>query len=337
MRAKAIWPLLVAVAVAALLSPGVASAAAHGPNPRGYHLKAEATESFLAQGTRGYTFGVKVLDHRTLEVTATKLALGTGIGSVGATYTVPYRRPHDSDAINARIGGLGRIDVRFVRESVKKEPPFLSECHGGKTVIEEGDFVGTISFRGERGYTRVRAHHAFGTITKSPALTCRFHQSKTEKAEAKKRVEKEEAEIESGSSEPESEGVELKVTAKGGRAGFRGVRIRLRNGPGDGFGLISFDAEASRRRGRIEEASQAGTVFDAGKSFVSPEPRYPTREAVIRPGRPFIGSATFRRAPEEPVSWTGDLRVELPGFGIVRLAGAATHVAMCEPINCMGR
>jgi hypothetical protein len=62
--------------------------------------------------------------------------------------------------------------VRFVPESEKEVPPALTECQGGKTVIEEGQFVGQISFRGEHGYTRVRAHHAIGTITKSPELTC---------------------------------------------------------------------------------------------------------------------------------------------------------------------
>ena len=315
----------------------MAKPAAHDPAPRGLRLKPSTSETIFAQGTNGFILGFKVVDRRTLEVTATKLALATGIGAVGATYTVPYRQPRGSDRIEARLGRLGRIDVRFIPESVRREPPILSQCHGGKALVEEGEFVGSISFHGEGGYTKVRIHHASGEISTSPELHCIFTASKSGRAEAKAETEEAEAETEAGESQAESEAVELKVTAVGRRVDFDGARIRLRSRPGHGFGLINFEATASRHRGRIFETSEAETVFDAGKSFVSPEPRYPTREAVIRPGRPFTGSATFRRAPGGSVSWTGDLSVELPGFGHVRLAGKGTHVAMCEPIDCMGK
>jgi hypothetical protein len=44
-----------------------------------------------------------------------------------------------------------------------------------------GRFVGLIVFRGERGYTRVRAHRAFGAIARTPALTCRHTAAKSRK------------------------------------------------------------------------------------------------------------------------------------------------------------
>jgi hypothetical protein len=70
---------------------------------------------------------------------------------------------------------------------------------------------------------------------------------------------------------------------------------------------------------------------------LSPDPQRPTSEAVIHPDSPFSGSATFRRPPEGEPTWTGDLKVELPGLGLVRLAGKGTHAAMCEPTHCMGQ
>lgn len=324
---------LVAIAVLAPAGAPGALAASHGPRSRGTRLKRTVAESFSLFGTRGFIVTVTVANRHTLQISTSKLAVGLGIGATGATYTVPYRKPGNSDDIKARIGHIGRIDVRFLPESVKKEPPFLSECHGPKTVIEQGEFVGSIDIRGERDSTRARARHAVGTITKSPALTCKFSANG---AQREKAAEKKEAESESQPSESESEGIELKATTADGRVSLKGVRVRLREKPGKGFGLISFEATAQWHLGRVKVSSQATTVFDAGKSFVSPEPPRPTKEALIRPGRPFKGSATFRRTPSGGVTWTGDLRAELPGLGVVRLAGPGTHAAMCEPAHCMG-
>lgn len=170
MRAKAIAGVLALGAMVIVALPGAASAhaAAHGPATRG--IGRSVYESFDLHGTNGFLVGVEVLDRRSLKFSVSKP--GSGLGFTQTTYSIPYRQPAGSDHIKARIGGLGRIDVRFVPESVKEEPPFRSECHGGKTVLEEGQFVGQISFHGERGYTRVRARHAGGFITKSPHLIC---------------------------------------------------------------------------------------------------------------------------------------------------------------------
>jgi hypothetical protein len=121
----------------------------------GLKIKREVAESAFLQGTNRFTVVVRLRDRRTLEVSTEKLA--EGLGGAGATYVAPYRQPRGSNEIKATIGGLGLIDVRFVPESEEEAPPALTECQGGKTVIEEGKFVGQISFRGECGYTRVRA------------------------------------------------------------------------------------------------------------------------------------------------------------------------------------
>jgi hypothetical protein len=333
-RAKTIAAVLALVAILGVALP--CGASAQGPKDRTFKLRPEVFESFSVNGTHGYSFSVKLRDRNTLEIEASKLAKGLAVKS--ADYTVPYHQAPGSEQISARIGRLGRIDVHFVPEYTSKEPPFLPECEGAKTVIEEGFFVGSIDFRGERDFTRVRAHHAHGAVTKSPELTCRNEplpkkgEKATEKVRERESSEagKEEEKEEAGSG---TQAVGLKVKADGDRVGFEAIVLRFWTKK-KSTAIIGFEASASRRLGRIEEKSAAGSIFVRGKSFVFPDPQHLTQEAVIRPGPPFTGAATFRRDDEGKTTWTGDLSVELPGYGTVHLAGKGTHAAICELEGC---
>jgi hypothetical protein len=319
-----------AIAILALPGGANAQAVAHGPASRSLKFKPKVVEAFAVRGTRGYEVGVEVLDRHNLEVVAAKRA--AGIAGQSATYTVPYRQAPGSDEIKARIGHLGQVDVRFVPKSVKKETPPLPECEGGKTVVEKGYFVGLVSFRGERGYTRVRVRRAPGAVTRSPRLTCRFKSDRKHEKATKRTAERATPESEG---ELKTESVQLKAKADNGRVDLKAVLFRLRTKK-ESVALISFEATATRHLGAIKETSVAVTAFDKGSSFLLPDPLHPTSEAVIHPPSPFSGKAIFRRPPHGPPTWTGDLRVELPGLGVVRLAGKGTHAAMCEPVQCMG-
>ena len=46
-----------------------------------------------------------------------------------------------------------------------------------------------------------------------------------------------------------------------------------------------------------------------------PDLTHLTQEGVIKPPAPFTGSATYLRESADSISWTGDLSVDLPGFG----------------------
>ncbi len=331
MRAKLIAAVLALVAIVGMALPGVAGA--QGPRGRTVKLHREVVEGFFLNGTHGYVLSVTIRDRDTLKVSASKLS--KGLGTQTATYTVPYHQAPGSDEIKARLGRLGRIDVRFAPEETTKEPPILPQCAGGKTVTEGGFYVGFISFRGERDFTRVRAHHAFGVVTTTPELTCRKEPlpEKGEKATEKARRGK------STGTEGEEEAlagaqaVGLKVKVDGDRVGFEAFVLRFWTKK-KSAAIIGFEASASRHLGRIEEDSSAGSIFAPGKSFLFPDPKHLTREAVIRPGPPFSGAATFRRDAEGKPSWTGDLSVELPGYGKIRLAGKGTHATICELEKC---
>lgn len=171
MKARGIVAVLAAmVLLGALALPGSSAAAV---KPASRHTPRSVVEEFSLQGTHGFTVTASVRDRRRLGLTATAFH---GLFSIDeAIYRLPVRRPHGSADINARIGRLGHIDVHFVPESIEEEaPPRSLGCHGGKITVEDGHFVGLIAFTGERGFTRVRAHQATGSITvrrPSPAIS----------------------------------------------------------------------------------------------------------------------------------------------------------------------
>lgn len=71
--------------------------------------------------------------------------------------------------ISGRIGGLGRVKVRF--HGRRKGEFSIPHCTG-HIVRRFGVFVGTIRFHGERGYTRVRSHRARGTVDVPRHMHC---------------------------------------------------------------------------------------------------------------------------------------------------------------------
>jgi hypothetical protein len=332
MRAKAIAAVLALAAIAgASLAP---SAGAQSPRSRTFTAKPEILESFSVEGSHGYAFTVEIRDRHTLEVSTGKFVAGPSIAAVGATYTVPYHQAPGSDSIETKVGGLGRIDVSFLPESRKKVHPENSNCTGGKTLVEEGHFVGRISFDGDGGYTHVHTGKAKGVIVETPALTCPAGERPiSEKALAKEleRV-REDAEPQPDS---EIESVGLRARTDGGRVGFKANLLRFK-GKKKSTALISFTATGARHRGAVKEKSTAVSAFAPGRTFLVPDFLHPTTEATIQPGAPFTGSATFHREPGGPASWHGDLAIDLPGFGKIRLAGKGVKASMCETLLCRG-
>jgi hypothetical protein len=330
-KAKAISSLLLAGALAMALS-GPAGAAS---KPASRQSPPLVEEQISTQGTNGFLVGINVHDRHKLTLTATKITHGLSIES--ATYEVPIRISPGSDEIKASFGSLGHIDMRFVVDSAKEFAPD-PDCTGGKTVQEVGHWVGTLVFRGEEGFTRIRSDRAPGTVLTAPPLRC--HQGKTPSL---KQIEREleaigeeaEGEEESGESseaEEEAQTLELLVSARHGRVGL----IAFREAAGKGHKRSSTTdliVAGKRRRGRIEETGSILDIFAPGSYLRPAKSLEPTAEAVLKAPDPFSGSATFRTPPKGPTFWNGDLKVALPGFGTVRLTGKATRAVLCESLT----
>jgi hypothetical protein len=332
--------------VVVALSPAVGTAAGakpanRHPKPTYKTLKASASETFELSGTNGFRVDATLRDRHELALTVLPTHGG---GFSSTTYTLEAPQQHGSDGIKARLGKLGSIDVRFVAESSHHEKPLLPVCRGGRPTVEEGRFVGQIHFHGEDGYTRVDTHRAFGEVKTQPELRCNV---RALKAELKKLLEelgeigKNEKKEEKGSEEaeepePEVHLVKLKAKVRDRQIAFEASRISVREPGKKGTAFTGFSVQAERHRGRIDEVASAFGLFKPGSAFTVPDITHLAREGVIRPPAPFSGSATYRRESPRSLSWTGDLSVDLPGFGRVRLAGRQTTATVCADDGCRG-
>jgi hypothetical protein len=338
-RRKALVALFAAIAIAALLLPAVVIARTRPANrhpeaPR-RQVRPEVSEQFALIGTNGFEITLDVTDRRHLSLTALKW--GNVIES--ASYSLrldPRRRSGD---IVARLGRLGRIDVRFTPRKVYREKPPRG-CDGAKTVIEQGRFVGVIAFRGEHAFTEVDDHRAPGAITRTPALTCPATAPPPDPKKLRrqlKALERAEEEVEDEGGEEEGLSVRLSATARGGRVTLEATKVALKEKHAKPLSLTNIVVTGRRQRGRIAEKSTAGYIFGKGSTFLVPNREKPSSEGILKPPAPFSGTATFRRHRVKPPTWTGDLKFDLPGFGPVRLAGPGTSASMCDGFVCQLR
>jgi hypothetical protein len=341
MKTRALVPLLATIAFAALLLPGVAPArtrpaSRHTPTPKA-PTPPEVSAQFSLPATNGFEVTASV-DHRR-QLTLTALKWGNVIQS--ASYSLALRPRRGSDEIVANLGKLGRIDVRFVPQKLHYEKP-PKDCHGPRIVIEQGHFVGAVAFHGEDGFTEARAHRAAGAITRVPSFECppagpppNLKKIRRELEALEKAAKAEKAEMEE--KKEESLAVRLHATARGGRVSLTATKFVLKEKHGEGLSLNNLIVTGIRQRGRIKEESAAAELFGKGSTLVVPNRKNPASEGILKPPAPFSGSATFRRHPKKPPSWTGDLRIDLLGFGQVRLTGPGTHASMCEGTACLLR
>jgi hypothetical protein len=91
-------------------------------------------------------------------------------------------------------------------------------------------------------------------------------------------------------------------------------------------------AETLERRGRV--SIQMGTLIEWGPESIlaSPLGMQPVTAAVSLP-RPFAGTGSYFEESGQPPSWTGSLRVRLPGADRVPLTGPGFTAALCRGQN----
>ncbi|HMC50026.1 MAG TPA: hypothetical protein VKH20_05220 [Solirubrobacterales bacterium] len=50
----------------------------------------------------------------------------------------------------------------------------------------------------------------------------------------------------------------------------------------------------------------------------------------LKPTQPFLGKGSYSKSTGEPPQWSGDLRVPVPGDGVLSLAGPNFNSALCR-------
>lgn len=293
-----------------MVVPGEACPVAHIHLTVGYACDAE----FTLRGRDGY----KITVSADPEGRAGVVELRAEGRSITAQYSVLGHAT--ADTIKARFGRLGRVSVRFEPSGRLRRIRVPKTCMKDRPRVitsRLGTFVGTIEFRGERGYTSVSARHATGGIgdplANTPTkLVCDFHESAAER-------------------ERELESVGLDASSSDAKFGFYASRLTGRWSrqafpvePGASKGPRNlFLAGRSERTGRMSILRYAASV-GGPEDFVFDTA---LTSATVSPPFPFTGSGSFLRNPDGSTSWTGTLAVPLPGLGTVGLTGGSSELA----------
>ncbi len=237
MRAKAFAAILAATAALIVLALPTSAGAA-----KAYHQPASVSANLQGTGTDGFHFFLFAFD-RGVVFSLVKIS-AEGAETVSYYDLHHKRRPEfDEGRLDLKVGNLGHFRGRFVAHSTKTEK--LPEgCTGEPTTIEEGDFVGSFVFHGERGYAGIHAGREKGSVTRIGTADCEFpkghrrhrrpsRHAKKEREQERERAEGEfrlvagdakgrlliQASREEAPREPNSQPTYFDVTLDGGKAG----------------------------------------------------------------------------------------------------------------------
>lgn len=215
-------------------------------------------------------------------------------GQAGAFYVAPATVA-DSSLI-ADLGDLGEISVQFNPSGeLRTERP---RCGGESVPFDSGYWEGRIEFHGEEGYTQVQATKASGSLQFVLDLLCPGI---------------------SGGNGKLLPGAELDVEVRRARSAAR-LKV-VKNAPER---PAHFEASAYEVHNGI--AIDRFTNLIAGADTFRYDPLL--RTAVLRPPRPFSGSAQYRRPAKAANRWTGDLSLDFPGKSNVRLNASGFKVRL---------
>jgi hypothetical protein len=312
--ARAWLPACVAV-LAMLVLPAVASArdtldVKHG---------GVATEMSV-QGSHGYEIRIGGgSEGRVGRVVVTAVNRAVGRGAVVASYEAPGRVTRSG--VHANLGRLGRISVRFRRigEPKVSRLPSARKCKGRDPIVERGRFEGTIRFRGEQGFTEVTTQGAKGKVARVFKRRCSGPDRKRGAGVAAMSRE-----------DLDSLGTALITGAEdqGRTVSFSIVSVATKPGVEEPFFLSIASAGTAERRGRISIERAAVVAIDRKNFPTSPLGVDPVTATVSLP-KPFEGTASYLEETGSPPSWTGSLKVRLPGAE-VPLTGPGFTAALCR-------
>jgi hypothetical protein len=240
--------------------------------------------AFTLTGSNGYRILV-LADSRRADGRG-EVVIFVGRRRSGVSYFAPA---NVTDAhIEADLGGLGRIAVRFVPSGAIEEE---SACGGDPTQFEAGAYEGSIEFNGEQGYTKASATRVRAEVKPFLSLVC------------------------TGRGEGETRGSGLPGAGLIIRSSARRLTVRLnKNRPG---ARVRCRAEIKERRGKIA-ISRSVEGWMPGSAFLFARD---LRSASVDPPAPFSGAASFHRAAAPRNQWTGSLSIDFPGSANVPLVG----------------
>ena len=304
--------LTACVGAVLLVVPQAASA-----KPGYYVSKPSRFEMAHLKGSNGYAIDLFSLDAKRLVLLADRFSgfrgqpfAGESSGSQSVSYLIP-RQDGRRGAIHASLGRLGSISLRFLASGppkVQQEPG--NRCKGRDPTEQKGRFVGSFRFRGERGFTSVRASSADGQVFRSFKKVCRRPH-----------------EPHGGGTTQEALSLGAYVRGDPDKASFGAYQLASPSSrrPEN----VNYSADVTEHRGRITITRSANAFAEPSTLVVSDPSTSPTTASVAPPA-PFAGTATLERAGGNPSTWSGDLSADLPGLGAVPMAGPSFSSELCR-------
>jgi hypothetical protein len=295
------WTVLLACSAAALLIAAPISSA----KPGYFVIPAYQSIDLNLEGSKGYWINIAKQGRYVNLLAASR--------DTAVTYAARSLVPKGSE-IRARFPGVGRVFVRFQPQGPpREEKPFpLRGCKGGEIVKQPGQWVGTIRFRGEKGYTsasatRVRAAREIRAkaVCKRPRVSPQLEEDRTEL---------------------------YAISGSRKRAvAFDASKVVIP----DLGATTSFGASVAEiRRGMtiIRHLFVSGKAKDVVAGDTRPHPL----SGTFAPPAPFRGSGEFQRDAEGNSTWTGSLTVPFPGLDPVALTGPEFTARFCQHSGCTG-
>ncbi|HEX4751300.1 MAG TPA: hypothetical protein VH268_00260 [Solirubrobacterales bacterium] len=287
-------PVIIAT-VLAFVAPQAAAA-----KPRTVVHPAHYELELVAAGTNDYSVGFFGHSHGTATV-----LVDTAADSV--TYELPAVVTHNRMEIH--LGEV--IDLAVAFHVTRRRPeggPQPRHCTGRRGIIAEGEFVGTIEFHGELGYTEVVEASHKGTSEQFFRQVC--HPGSRAPASA------------SSIGPPAKQLVAFRTEA-GAKTAFRALTgiASPKTYPQWIFEAARAErvGEAKIRRQVIVEAEAGGALGEGGAEPAT---------AAFSPPAPFSGSAEYREGGGAG-AWTGSLAVDLPGLAALPLTGEGFAARRC--------
>jgi hypothetical protein len=303
------------VTVMLLTATGTGQARLRGAGK--FEVQQAVTAGFLRLGKEsGYRIGLYMPNERVVLFFASSSkksdAFFNGTSSV---YAVHNLGDLEHGVVRARFGSMGWVSLRFRPSGrARKRNPQAAVCEGGATTIEDGTFVGHLSFRGE-GDFHVSSAKGEALLAHSPRLRCekgyalKFHPRSLREYVAPISLLPYENSIALLHASTRSHGRYVGITAAHGEGSPPGAYVQLR---------IVESRQGMAIGHSVHVDGPPGTLLT---SLPGAHPA----TATLAPPRPFHGKAAYS---EESDAWTGTLGVSLAGVSLP-LTGPGFGVRLC--------
>jgi hypothetical protein len=210
--------------------------------------------------------------------------------------------------LRVRFGRLGLIDVAFTPTGTLSSTEPSEGCTGEPRTLREGIFTGTIEFTGERGYTRIAASQATGSMSVISQWQCPEEPTPFALA-ARGRFDGQKGE----------KSASLHATSRRCMCAFY-AGVYYAKGRGRS---IFYGTKAERREGM--EIIRTSAARAGGSAFTFD---HEAGTATLRPPPPFSGRATFVDRPGRRDLWHSTIRMQLLGTAPLSIQGSGVLVAL---------